>query len=99
MPTTKGQVSTGRRVVVQKEQVEKATYDHWDVLSAYEAGKKAGIQLKDAVYKKAFEENFDKSVEACRKIYAFLIKKGIECGMVSIKPESITEFELLFAVG
>lgn len=98
MATVKDQVTTRRKKSVSKNDNKKKLYDYWEVLSAYDAGKKAGIKLTDKVYKKAFKDNFDKSVEACRKIYTFLKEREIECHEVLIRPEDITEFDLLFSV-
>ncbi len=96
MTTVKSKTTTRQQTVVKKN--DDKMFDYWEVLSAYEAGKKAGIKLSDKIYKKVFEENLDKSVKACRKVYAFLKEQDIECNMVSIRPERITEFDLLFTV-
>lgn len=99
MTTVKSHIISRQQTSAKRsiDQNDKA-YGYWEVLTAYEAGRKAGIELSDKIYKKAFEDNLDRSFEACRKIYALLKEHGIECHMVSIRPEGITEFDLLFAV-
>lgn len=99
MKSIKAQVpaKTGVRMAKYNKN-EVKLYDYWAVLSAYETGRKAGIELSDKVYKKTFEDNLKKLGEASRKIFTFLQDRDIECHEVLVRPENITEFDLLFAI-
>lgn len=70
-----------------------------DIIDAYEAGKKAGIDEHFLIYKKTFMENIKKAIQLSEEFYKFLNEElNFPCKNIFLKSSGITSFEVLLVV-